>query len=175
AVAAAGRDPARVQVAPACYVCVGEPEAAAQERRAIVEATAREVDALVLLSEVLNYDFARKPLDEPFSDAELTELSFQGFRDRVIRHSGRKNPTVRDFIDISGRGTVKEHIMFCGNPRQVADQMEEWFAAPACDGFVLAATHMPGAYGDVVRRLAPELQRRGPFHKVYAGATLREH
>jgi alkanesulfonate monooxygenase SsuD/methylene tetrahydromethanopterin reductase-like flavin-dependent oxidoreductase (luciferase family) len=57
---------------------------------------------------------------------------------------GKKNPTVRDFINVSGRGTVKEHVMFCGNPRQVADQMEEWFTAPACDGFVLAATSMPG-------------------------------
>ena len=83
------------------------------------------MDALVLLSEVLNYDFAKRPLDEPFSDEELAELSFQGFRDRVIRHSGKKNPTVRDFINVSGRGTVKEHTMFCGSPKQVADQMEE--------------------------------------------------
>ena len=101
AVAAAGRDPAGVYVAPACYVCVGETEAVAQEKRAVIEATARDVDALVLLSEVLNYDFAKKPLDEPFSDEELAELSFQGFRDRVIRHSGKKNPTVRDFISVS--------------------------------------------------------------------------
>jgi len=141
----------------------------------VIEATARDVDALVLLSEVLNYDFAKKPLDEPFGDEELAELSFQGFRDRVIRHSGKKNPTVRDFIEVSGRGTVKEHKLFCGNPKQVADQMEEWFAAPACDGFVLAATHMPGYYDDVVRLLIPELQRRGLFHKEYAGPTLRQN
>ena len=175
AVADAGRDPASVRVAPACYVCVGESEAAAQDKRAVIEATAREIDALVLLSEVLNYDFASKPVDEPFTDEELAELSFQGFRDRVIRLCGKKNPTVRDFITISGRGTVKEHPMFCGNPKQVADQMEEWFAAPACDGFVLAATSMPGAYDDVVRLLVPELQRRGLFHKDYQGATLREN
>src|SRR5277367_3595579 len=174
AVAAAGRDPARVQVAPACYVCVGESEAAAQEKRAVIEATARDVDALVLLSEVLNFDFAKKPLDEPFGDEELAELSFQGFRDRVIRHSGKKNPTVRDFINVSGRGTVKEHPMFCGSPKQVADQMEEWFTAPACDGFVLASASMPGSHEDTVRLLVPELQRRGLFHKDYEGATLRE-
>ena len=65
--------------------------------------------------------------------------------------------------------------MFCGNPRQVADQMEEWFTAPACDGFVLAATSMPGAYDDAVRLLVPELQRRGLFQKEYAGTTLREN
>ncbi|MGE5269067.1 MAG: NtaA/DmoA family FMN-dependent monooxygenase [Thiohalocapsa sp.] len=175
AVAAAGRDPAQVKIAPACYVCVGESEGAAQEKRAVIEATAREVDALVLISEVLNYDLGRKPIDEPFSDAELAEMSFQGFRDRVIRHSGKQNPTARDFITVSGRGTVKEHPMFCGNPRQVADQMEEWFAAPACDGFVLAATNMPGAYDDAVRLLVPELQRRGLFHQDYEGPTLRDN
>jgi alkanesulfonate monooxygenase SsuD/methylene tetrahydromethanopterin reductase-like flavin-dependent oxidoreductase (luciferase family) len=42
AVAAAGRDPAGVYVAPACYVCVGETEAVAQEKRAVIEATARK-------------------------------------------------------------------------------------------------------------------------------------
>src|SRR6516165_6616829 len=94
AVAAGGRDPARVHVVPACYVCVGETEAMAQEKRAVVEATARDVDALVLLSEVLNYDFAKKPLEEPFSDEVLGELSFQGSRERLSRHSGKKTPTV---------------------------------------------------------------------------------
>jgi hypothetical protein len=53
--------------------------------------------------------------------------------------------------------------------------MEEWFTAPACDGFVVAATSMPGAYDDVVRLLVPELQRRGLFHKEYAGPTLRDN
>jgi FMN-dependent oxidoreductase (nitrilotriacetate monooxygenase family) len=175
AVATNGRDPAKVRVAPACYVCVGESEAVAQEKRAVIEATARDVDALVLISEVLNYDFANRPIDEPFSDEELAAFSFHGFRNRVIQHSGKKNPTVRDFINVSGRGTVREHAMFCGNPKQVADQMEEWFTAPACDGFVLAATSMPGAYDDVVRLLVPELQRRGLFQKEYAGPTLREN
>jgi hypothetical protein len=74
--------------------------------------------------------------------------------------------------------------MFCGSPRQVADQMEEWcrsahrgagFTAPACDGFVLAASSMPGAYDDVVRLLVSELQRRGLFQKEYAGPTLRDN
>ena len=175
AVADAGRDPACVHVAPACYVIIAESEAAAQEKRAIVEATARDIDALVLLSEVLNYDFASKAIDEPFSDDELAALSFQGFRDRVIRYSGKTNPTVRDFITVSGRGTIAEHTVFCGSPKQVADQMEAWFTAPACDGFVMATTHMPGYYDDVVRLLVPELQRRGLFQKDYAGPTLRDN
>ncbi len=175
AIAAAGRDPALVHVAPACYVIVAESEAAAVEKRAIIEASARPVDARVLISEVLNYDFVAKGYDEPFSDEELAGFSWHGFRERVVKFSGKKNPTVRDFVEVSGRGTIAEHKVFCGTAKSVADQMEEWFTAPACDGFVLAATHMPGAYEDVVRLLVPELQRRELFQKEYRGNTLREN
>ena len=44
-----------------------------------------------------------------------------------------------------------------------------------CDGFVIAATYVPGSYADFVRHIVPELQRRGLFHKDYAGKTLREN
>lgn len=174
AVAAAGRDPDMVHVAPASYVVVGESADAAAEKKAVIESTAKPIDALVLLSEVLNYDFAKKGLDEPFSDEELAALSWQGFRDRVVGLSGKRNPTVADFVHFSGRGTIREHHTFSGTPKMVADQMEEWFEG-ACDGFVLAATHIPGAYEDFARLVVPELQRRGLFHKNYAGTTLREN
>ena len=53
--------------------------------------------------------------------------------------------------------------------------MEEWHEGDACDGFVIAATHSPGAYEDMVRLVVPELQRREVFRKAYTGTTLREH
>ena len=132
------------------------------------------MDGLVLLSEALNYDFASKPYDEPFTNDELNALSWQSFRDRVVTQSGKRNPSVRDFVEVSGRGTIREHHTFSGTPKMIADQMEEWFET-ACDGFVLAATHMPGSYEDFVRLVVPELQRRGLFQKDYRGATLREN
>ncbi|HXX71647.1 MAG TPA: hypothetical protein VEI55_05085, partial [Candidatus Acidoferrum sp.] len=99
----------------------------------------------------------------------------QMFRDRVIQLSGKPNPTVRDFVRYSNRGTIREFPVFAGTPSQVADQMEEWFTSGACDGFVLAATHMPGAYEDFERLVVPELQRRGIFRREYQGTTLREN
>jgi alkanesulfonate monooxygenase SsuD/methylene tetrahydromethanopterin reductase-like flavin-dependent oxidoreductase (luciferase family) len=89
--------------------------------------------------------------------------------------SGKPNPTVRDFAQFSGRGTLRELPTFVGTAAKIADQMEEWFEGGACDGFVLAATHMPGAYEDFVRLVVPELQRRGKFRKDFTGATLREN
>ena len=97
----------------------------------------------------------------------------QGIRDRVLQASGKRNPTVRDFIQFSGRGRVHNPIV--GGPKEVADRLEEWFVERACDGFVVSATHVPGAYEDFVRLVVPELQRRGLFRKDYAGTTLREN
>jgi len=34
---------------------------------------------------------------------------------------------------------------------------------------------VPGSYADFVEHIVPELQRRGLFHKDYAGKTLREN
>ena len=45
----------------------------------------------------------------------------------------------------------------------------------ACDGFVVAATHIPGAFEDFVRLVIPEPQRRGLYHREYEGLTLREN
>jgi FMN-dependent oxidoreductase (nitrilotriacetate monooxygenase family) len=175
AVAAEGRDPDLVSVAPACYVCVAESKAAAEEKREYIRALAKPVDAVVLLSEVLNFDFASKDMEAEFTDEELKKLSWTGFRDRVVSLSGKPNPTVRDFVHFSGRGTIGEFPIFCGTPTDVADQMEEWFTGRACDGFVLAATHTPGAFEDFARWVVPELQRRGLYHLDYRGTTLREN
>jgi alkanesulfonate monooxygenase SsuD/methylene tetrahydromethanopterin reductase-like flavin-dependent oxidoreductase (luciferase family) len=171
-----GRDPSLLRVAPAIYCVVAESRAMAEDRAATIAALAHPLDTLVLLSEVLNYDFAAKAIDEPFTDAELAGLSgLQAIRDRVVRLSGKPNPTVRDFVQHSGRGTLSELPRFVGTPSDVADGLEEWFAGGACDGFVLAATHMPGAYEDFARLVVPELQRRRVFHREYAGTTLREN
>ena len=80
---------------------------------------------------------------------------------------------IRDLA--SHRATLLQGPRFVGTGSDVADQMEEWFTTGACDGFVLAATHMPGAFEDVVRMVVPELQRRGLFRKKYEGGTLRNH
>jgi FMN-dependent oxidoreductase (nitrilotriacetate monooxygenase family) len=172
---AAGRNPDDVAICPACYVCVAETQAMAEEKREYIRALATPIDAVVLLSEALNFDFASKPMDSEFTDDELAKLSWSGFKERVVSVSGKPNPTVRDFVHFSGRGTIGEFPIFCGTPTAVADQMEEWFVGKACDGFVLAATHTPGAFEDFARFVVPELQRRGVYHKDYRGETLREN
>jgi FMN-dependent oxidoreductase (nitrilotriacetate monooxygenase family) len=173
-VARFGRNPDDVKITHLVNTVAAATKAEAEDKWAEIEKLPLEIDALSLLSEALNFDFARKGMDEPFTAEELAEMSgLQGIRDRVLAASGTKNPTVRDFIRISGRGRV--HNAIVGGPKEVADRLEQWFAAPACDGFVLSATHVPGAYEDFVRFVVPELQRRGLFRKDFAGVTLREN
>ena len=172
----AGRDPDGWRLTPAIYVTVAETQAAAEDKAAFVAGLARPIDTLALLSEALNYDFAAKPAGAPFTDAEMASIGgLQAIRDRVVALSGNPHPTVEDFVAYSRRGTVDEMPHFVGTPAAVADRMAEWFEGGACDGFVVAATHVPGSYEDVARLVVPELQRRGLFHRDYAGPTLREN
>jgi FMN-dependent oxidoreductase (nitrilotriacetate monooxygenase family) len=171
-VARIGRDPDGIKITHLVNTVAAATKSEAEDKWAEIEKLPLEIDALSLLSEALNFDFATKAMDEPFSEDELAKMSgLQGIRDRVL--AIKKDPTVRDFIAISGRGRVHNPIV--GGPKEVADRIEQWFVAPACDGFVLSATHVPGAYEDFVAFVVPELQRRGLFRREFAGTTLREN
>lgn len=169
-----GRDPDRVSVCALTHIVVAETRAEAEDRRALIDRLPTDLDQLSLLAEALNFDFATRGLDEPLTDADLAGMQgIQGIRDRVVEASGKRNPTPREFMHFSGRGLL--HNPWVGSGADVADIMEEWFVTGACDGFVIAASHVPGAYADFVKYVVPELQRRGLHRIDYAGATLREN
>ena len=93
-------------------------------------------------------------------------------RDRVTRVAGITNPTPRDFMEVTGRGRMDDP--WVGTGKDIADMMEAYFAAPACDGFVVAPTWLPGSFVDFVEFVVPELQARGLYRREYPGTTLRE-
>ena len=174
ATAATGRDPDAMTICHLITPIIAETRAEAEDKCALTQALPIEADSLMLLSEALNFDFGSKPLDEPFTDAELASMSgLQAMRDRTIEGSGKKNPTIRDFINVTQRGQLRDP--WVGTGKEIADRMEEWFTAPACDGFVISASCIPGTYEDFVKFVVPELQKRGLHYKDYPGATLREN
>lgn len=169
-----GRDPEEMKIATLTFPVVGRTREEAIEKKAAYDKLSNDTDALSLLSEALNFDFATKGIDEAFTDEELAGISgMQTLRDGVIRRSGIQNPTVRDFVRVSGRGRLGDG--WVGSATDLADQFEEWFQAPACDGFVIGPTHIPGAFEDFVELVVPELQKRGLFRTEYTGETLRDH
>jgi alkanesulfonate monooxygenase SsuD/methylene tetrahydromethanopterin reductase-like flavin-dependent oxidoreductase (luciferase family) len=169
-----GRDPDQIFLCNILMPVSGASRAEAEDKMALISRLPLEIDQLSLLAEALNFDFAAKHIDDPFTTEELQSMQgMLGIRDSVVRKSGKTNPTARDFIQISGRGHTESAVV--GGPKEIADNMEEMFSSGGCDGFVVAATHVPGAYADFVRHVVPELQRRGLYHKEYRGRTLREN
>jgi FMN-dependent oxidoreductase (nitrilotriacetate monooxygenase family) len=169
-----GRHPDSMKITTLIYPIVGETVAEAEDKRALYDTLPNDVDALSLLSEALNFDFARKGLDEPFTNEEIASIAgMQGMRDRVLQVTGNPNPTPRDFMLATGRGKLEQP--WVGGPKELADQFEAWFVGQACDGFVIGPTHLPGSFEDFVRLVVPELQQRGLFRTEYTGTTLRHH
>jgi len=170
-----GRDPASVRILPMAYTVVGESRAHAEEREQLfLNELVDPKASLTLLSELMNYDFTSLALDAPITDELIASVSgIRGLVQNLRQHIGGDTVTLADLA--GHRATLLQGPRFVGTGREVADQMEEWFEGDACDGFVIAATHSPGAYEDVVRLVVPELQRRGVFRERYTGSTLRDH
>ena len=173
AAADVGRDPDTMKICSLFYPVVGATKMEAEDKRAAYDKLPNDMDQLSLLSEALNYDFARKGLDEAFTDEEIDGIAgMQSMRDRVVEVGGR-NPTVRDFMRITGRGLLRD--AWVGGPKDIADRIEEWWSAPASDGFVVGPTHQPGCFEEFVKYVVPERQKRGIYRKDYTGPTLRDH
>ncbi|HEX9213973.1 MAG TPA: LLM class flavin-dependent oxidoreductase [Bradyrhizobium sp.] len=172
--AKAGRDPAQMRLCNLTTPVCAATKAEAEDKMALINKLPLQIDALSLLAEALNYDFASKDLDEPLTTEELKSMQgILGIRDGVLKNSGKSNPSARDFVTFSGRGQVQDAMV--GGPKEIADRLEEMFVERGCDGFVIAATYVPGSYADFVQHVVPELQRRGLFQKDYRGKTLREN
>jgi len=130
--------------------------------------------SLALLSEVTNYDFSGHSLDDLVTDELIDSVSgIRGLVQGVKRHVGDGQLTLR--VLASHRATLLQGPRFVGTGAQVAEQMQDWYDSRVCDGFVIAATHLPGAFEDFVRLAVPELRRRGVFRSQYTGKTLREN
>ncbi|WP_243769683.1 LLM class flavin-dependent oxidoreductase [Amycolatopsis acidicola] len=174
-VAAEGRDTEKVRLLPMAYTIVGETETIAKEKEAVfLDQLVHPMASLTLLSEVMNHDFSGHSLDDLVTDELINSVTgMRGLVQGVKRHVGDQPLTLRTLA--GHRATLLQGPRFVGTGAQVADQMQDWFESRSCDGFVIAATHLPGAFEDFVRLAVPELRKRGIFRDAYTGKTLREN
>ncbi|MER2129169.1 NtaA/DmoA family FMN-dependent monooxygenase [Solibacillus sp.] len=77
--------------------------------------------------------------------------------------------------DVLAHGVINYHPVVAGTAEQVADFLEEWFLAGACDGFSVVPDSAHDGVQDFVEQVVPILQQRGLFHTEYEGETLREN
>ncbi|WP_200936160.1 hypothetical protein [Marmoricola sp. Leaf446] len=113
-------------------------------------------------------------LDEPLTADQLTRLRPSPLDPRSPRAAAvaREGWSVRDVI---AHGVLDYHPVVPGTAAEVADHMQAWFDAGACDGFSLAIDSYHDGIDAFVDHVVPILQDRGIYHRDYEGSTLREH
>jgi FMN-dependent oxidoreductase (nitrilotriacetate monooxygenase family) len=170
-----GRAPDDIKVLPGAFIVVGENEGIAREKDALLKSLIDPAASRTALSSMLELDLSQVSPDASATQL-LDKLSVQGMQGHVdalwqIAQAGD--------LTVAELGARFAHSLtfarFAGTPVQVADELEEWFRAGACDGFIIRPSYLPGSMEEFVRLVVPELQRRGLFRTEYQGATLRDH
>jgi alkanesulfonate monooxygenase len=160
-----------MKILPACFVVVGDTIEEAREKRARLDSLVDYANAIASLSIALGHDASTFDPDAQLPEIPESNQSRSG-RERAIRLAARDNLTVRQLAQRMGGYAG---LAMVGTATSIADEMEAWLAADACDGFTIMFPYLPGGLEDFCDRVVPELQRRGRFRTGYQGSTLREH
>ncbi|KJC46587.1 nitrilotriacetate monooxygenase [Bradyrhizobium sp. LTSP857] len=167
-----GRHPDDLKIASGISVVIGESEQEARDKLDSWQELVHPDVGVLRLSQDLETDLSDLPLDEPVPVSRIPATSnlHKAYFDEIAGLI-RQGLTLRDIT----RRFNRAKATFCGTPTQVADHMESWIEAGACDGFMISFVALPSTMQDFVTKVVPELQRRGVFRNDYEGRTLREH
>lgn len=166
-----GRNPEHLKILPGAFVVIGESEAEAKEKRAILDSLVHYDSAIASLSISLGHDASGFDPDGPLPDIPESNASKSG-RERAISLAREENLTVRQLAQRLGGYSG---LAMVGTAEMVADQMEAWLNGFGSDGFNVMFPFLPDGLDDFVNKVVPILQRRGLFRTEYEGATLREN
>jgi FMN-dependent oxidoreductase (nitrilotriacetate monooxygenase family) len=165
-----GREPDDLKIMPAFCPVVGRTRAEAQAKYDQLQAL---IDPLAGLGSLYSSfgDLSGYKLDDPVPEDALGNQEHRSMSAQLVERVRREKPTIRELYLRSGlTGSAR-----IGTPTDIADVMQEWFEASACDGFNITPATLPGGGEDFVEMVVPELQRRGLFRTEYEGRTLREN
>ncbi|UPK32596.1 LLM class flavin-dependent oxidoreductase [Bradyrhizobium sp. 186] len=166
-----GRDPDTIKVLPGIVPVIADTEKRAKALHDELHELSHSESGLSTLSYHLGVDLSRFPQDQVLPE-NLDVPGVEGHYREVSELTRRSGLSLADLGQRYGAGRTTSG--FSGTPGTVADRMQEWFEAGACDGFMLQVPYLPGGLEELVHGLVPELQRRGLFRTEYDGSTLRD-
>lgn len=169
-----GRKPDEMKILPGLTAVVAPTEAEAKDKWAYLQSLIHPIVGLDYLSMLLGTDLSGLKPDDPFPKLEMSRsVQSHGMFHTVVTTAVRDRLTVRQLWErlAGSRGKAT----FIGSTVQVADEMQRWFEAGACDGFILQPSYLPGELDDICDMLVPELQGRGIIRVGYEGTTLRDN
>ncbi len=170
-----GRSAGEVKMLPGIVPFIGPTEAEAKELEQPFTDLISPEYSLRQLSAMFGVDLTKHSLDAPLPPLPpIEEIQGNKSRYQLVKDlAAGESLTVRRLIAKLGGG--RGHRTFAGTPAQVADELAEWYAAGAADGFNMMPPYLPGGLEDFVEHVVPILQQRGLFRTGYHTSTLRGH
>jgi FMN-dependent oxidoreductase (nitrilotriacetate monooxygenase family) len=167
-----GRRPDDLKIASGISVVIGETEQEARDKLESWQNLIHPDVGVMRLGQDLETDLSDLPLDQPVPEHRIPKTSnfHKAYFDEIAGMI-RQGLPLREIA----RRYNRAKATFCGTVTQVADHMEAWMEAGACDGFMVSFLALPSSLVDFVDKVIPELQRRGVFRADYTGVTLRDH
>jgi FMN-dependent oxidoreductase (nitrilotriacetate monooxygenase family) len=177
-----GRDPNQLKVFPAATFVLGDTDGEAEDKaRHIRYQQVGGATAIAMLEQVWGRDLSSYDPDGPLPDVDPTGDT--GITQGRVRHGDpvavarryreraqAENLSIRELVI-----AVTSRQQFVGTPERIADEIDRYVQADACDGFILVPHLTPHGLDEFVDRVVPLLQERGAFRTEYAGETLRQH
>jgi FMN-dependent oxidoreductase (nitrilotriacetate monooxygenase family) len=164
-----GRDPDQLKITPGLSVVVAKTDQEARDKFESLQSLVDFTRGVFLFG----VDVSKLDLDGPLPDNLPEPENGKGRMKQLVELARRESLTVRQLV--LRFGVARGHLQLVGSPTRVADVIEEWFTQRGADGFNVVPPLLPGGFEDFVELVVPELQRRGLFHRDYAGATYREN
>jgi FMN-dependent oxidoreductase (nitrilotriacetate monooxygenase family) len=171
-----GRNPDDLIIMPGLAFVLGDTETEARDKHREVLELADVALCVEYLSESIGYDLTVHDPDAPIPLETITAgCEFpDGMVAAMLKPSVEAGKSLgehcRDYAT-KPRG----HAIFVGTPEQMADRIETWVDAGACDGFTLQPGFMPEELELFCHKVVPILQDRGVLRSSYQGPLLRDH
>jgi FMN-dependent oxidoreductase (nitrilotriacetate monooxygenase family) len=177
-----GRDPNQIKVFPAATFVLGDSADDAQDKAwRIRHQQVSGATAIAMLEQVWGRDLSGYDPDgslpefDPAGDTGITQGRVRHGDPVAVARSWREraqaeNLSIRELII-----AVTSRQQFVGTAAQIADEIDRYVQADACDGFILVPHLTPHGLDEFVDTVVPLLQERGAFRTQYAGETLRDH
>ncbi|HEY4251347.1 MAG TPA: LLM class flavin-dependent oxidoreductase [Roseomonas sp.] len=153
-------------------VILGDSAQEAEDKYQTLQALIHPVVGRGRLGMDLEADLSQLPLDEPVPEELIPKSAnfHKKFYDNIVSMIRVEKLTLRQMYlrYERGRRTIR------GTPLQVADALEEWYRAGACDGFMMMFPMMEDGLTRFVDSVTPELQRRGLLRRTQTEGTMRD-
>jgi len=166
-----GRSPDALKILPGISVFVGKTTAEADELYEQLQSLISPTLGVHYLSKLMERDLSAYQIDGPLPELAQETLGGSSLREYIIDMARRENLSIRQTYEraLPSIGAP----LFRGTPRQIVDEMEDWYKSKACDGFTILAPLAPRGLRNFVDLVVPELQRRDLFRREYESSTLR--